>query len=282
MVVFNDENIKKLLNESVPGSDLDVVVHDSIDSTNTWVLNECKAGRILPFACFAEQQTGGRGRRGKVWLMPQRCNIAMSLAWSFALSPQQLQLLPLSIAVAIAEVLEHLNLKNVQVKWPNDVYVDGVKIAGVLIETQLQSEGLSNTKRLAVVIGIGLNYDMTDVESYSSESDFVFTDICSEVMRQKSEGGQTLKPERVVVAAKLLQRVINACQAYQGNTKSALKEFRDNYDYCQNKLVDVVLDDKTAVSGLAKGVTDNAELIVDVNGELQFFNSAEVSVNTGD
>ena len=48
---------------------LDVVVHESIDSTNNWSLQQCKSGRVLPFACFAEEQTSGRGRRGKHWLM---------------------------------------------------------------------------------------------------------------------------------------------------------------------------------------------------------------------
>lgn len=282
MTVFKAENIKKLLGESIPGSELDIVIHGSVDSTNTWALSECKSGRVLPFACFAEQQTDGRGRRGKVWIMSERRNIAMSLAWCFALSPQQLSLLSLSIAVTIAKTLEYLNLKNVQVKWPNDVYVGGVKIAGVLIETQLQAEGDNNSKSLAVVIGIGLNYDMKSVGSHPDISDFMFTDICSEVMRQNPEGKQAVRPERVVVAAKLLQHMINACQAYQENTKSALTTFRNRYDYCHNKLVNVVLDDKTMVSGIAKGVTEQAELLVDVDGETLCFNSAEVSVKTGD
>ena len=288
MKVFNAKNIKKFLKESGDDSELDVVVHDTIDSTNTWALAECKAGRALPFACLSEEQTAGRGRRGKVWMMSPRGNIAMSLAWSFFLSPQNLQLLSISIAIAIAKTLEGLNLKQVQVKWPNDVYVEGVKIAGVLIETQLQSEGSNSGEEgrkrgLAVVMGIGLNYDMSAVvQSPSEMSKVVFTDVCSEIMKQKGATELESETERLVVASKLLQNVMSTCQAYHGNTESVLKTFRQKYDFCQNKLVDVILDDQSTVTGLAKGVTDNAELIVEIDGKLQFFNSADVSVNTGD
>ncbi len=288
MNVFNVENIRKYLKEFGDDSALDIIVHDAIGSTNTWVLDECKAGRSLPFACFSEQQTVGRGRRGKVWLMSPRANIAMSLAWPFFLSPQKLQLLPLTIALAIAEALEGFNLKQVQVKWPNDVYVAGVKIAGVLIETQFQSEERTseregNKKGLAVVIGVGLNYDMSDVAQSSSEmSKVVFTDVCSEIAKQAGEMKLASKPERIIVASRLLRNVMYACQDYDKSAERILKVFRQKYDYCQNKLVDVVLDDQSKVTGLAKGITDNAELIVEVNGKLQFFNSADVSVNAGD
>lgn len=287
MKVFNAKNVKKFLKESGGDSELDVIVHDTIDSTNTWSLAECKAGRALPFACFSERQTAGRGRRGKVWVMSARGNIAMSLAWPFFLSPQNLQLLPLTIAVAIAETLEGFGLKQVRVKWPNDVYVEGVKIAGVLIETQLQSEVGSekggNKKGLAVVIGVGLNYDMSDVvQSSPSMSKVVFTDICSELERQKGVANLGSKADRLAVASKLLQRVMSTCNVYHESAESVLKTFRQKYDYCQNKLVDVVLDDQSMVTGLARGITDNAELIVEVGGNRQFFNSADVSVNTGD
>ena len=103
---------------------LQVVVKQSIDSTNNWSSQQCKSGRNLPFACFAEQQTQGRGRRGKQWLMAAGSNIAMSIAWPVDISYQQLNLLPLSVALAIVETLEGLGLSQVQIKWPNDVFVN--------------------------------------------------------------------------------------------------------------------------------------------------------------
>jgi BirA family biotin operon repressor/biotin-[acetyl-CoA-carboxylase] ligase len=289
MNILIAENIGKQLERCGVSSGLDITVHETIDSTNSWVLKECKAGRSLPFACFAEQQTAGRGRRGKTWLMLERNNIAMSVAWPFLLLYQDLKLLPLSIAIAIAETLESLNLKNVQIKWPNDVYVDGVKIAGVLIETQVLKNGayennISSKNSLAVVIGIGLNYDMRKgvPQKLLEMEGLVLTDICSELERQGGVAKLSGRPDRLMIASKLLKNVIHTCEIYQGNISFALSVFRQKYDYCQNKWVNIILDDQSVVSGVAKGVTDGAELIVEIDGEQQVFNSAEVSVKTGD
>ena len=307
MNVFTAENIQMFLEKYGAEPGLDVVVHDTVDSTNTWALKECKAGRSLPFVCFAERQTEGKGRRGKAWVMPPESNVAMSLAWSFVLPYQSLQLLPLSIAMAIVETLESFNLKRVQIKWPNDVYVDGVKIAGVLIETKILKSNTDNKNAIAVVIGIGLNYDMggiglSDITSsrrklVSSEGDvqkksditkFAFTDICSEFKKYEPEKYElekqmgitklAVKPERLAVASKLLGNVMRTCHTYQKDTGFALNAFRQKYDYCRNKWVGIVLDDQSVISGVAKGVTDDAELIVEIDGALKIFNSAEVSV----
>ncbi len=286
MSAFTAENIQALAEEC---SDLDIVVHDTIGSTNTWALHECKAGRVLPFACFAEQQTAGKGRRGKTWLMSKGANIAMSLAWPFRLQYQDLQLLPLTIAMSIVETLESFGLKHVQIKWPNDVYVEGKKIAGILVETQMLKDEAGNNKIIAVVIGIGLNYDMSDIESsFSDEASLeaiaamklMYTDLCV-VFEQQLAETSAVKPERLMLASKLLQCVNNACQIYSGNPQFVLNAFRQKYDYCQNKAIDIIRDDQSIVAGVAKGVTDNAELIVEINGKQQLFNSAEVSIKTG-
>ena len=268
--------------------DMDVVVHESIGSTNSWSLKQCRAGKILPFSCFAEDQTLGRGRRGKQWMMSAQSNIAMSLSWPFVLSHQQLHLLPLSIALAIVETLEDLNLKHVQIKWPNDVYVQGKKIAGILIETQPIKENpslekandglLMGGRQIAVVIGVGLNYDMSLFASSLQGDGYQIlpelTDIRHEIKMQAIEQ----KIDRVMVAATLLQHVVAVCQSFQQDAKYFLEKFRSRYDYCKNKTVEITLDNKETVSGIALGVNEGAELIVLVDGKERAFNSAEVSV----
>lgn len=266
----------------------DVVVHESIDSTNNWSLQQCKSGRVLPFACFAEEQTSGRGRRGKHWFMSAHSNIAMSLTWPFVLSKQPLHLLPLSIALAIVETLESLGIKHVQIKWPNDVYVQGKKIAGILIETQPIKDGQVNGrvnagdtdgKHAAVVIGLGLNYqmlmyDQTRLNQTRTNELLVLTDICEQIKSQKV----STKPERNIVASALLHNVISVCQHFRQTSKINLKKFRASYDFCKQKKVDIILDNNEVLSGIAQGVNDNAELLVLVEGELRVFNSADVSV----
>ncbi len=256
--------------------DIDIIVHQSIGSTNSWSLQQCKSGREMPFACFAEEQTQGRGRRGKQWLMSVRTNIAMSISWPFMLPRVPLNLLPLSVAMAIVETLENLGLKQVQIKWPNDVFVQGKKIAGILIETQPVAN-----HETAVVIGVGLNFEMPE-QGVKTVEDGVevcseITDVCREMKRQ----GAASDVNRTMVAVKLLQNVVSVVQGYELDSGRHLEKFRARYDYCKEKNVEVVLDDKAVMSGVACGVTDDAELLVMIDGEERSFNSADVSVKPG-
>ncbi len=261
------------------GVKFDVVVHQSIASTNSWCLQQSKSGKGLPFACFAEMQTSGRGRRGKQWFMSPNSNVAMSLVWPFVLSERSLHLLPMSVALAIVATLEDLGLKHVQIKWPNDIYVQGKKIAGVLIETQpIKVEQVVNknvdAKYVAVVIGLGLNYRMLMPEQTVSGAKISYTDICEQVSLQKV----ALMPERHDIAAALLCNVIALCQDYERVSRVSLKKFRVSYDYCKQKKVEIILDNDEVLSGVAQGVNDDAELLVLIEGEQRVFNSAEISV----
>ncbi len=255
---------------------LDVVVHDSIDSTNSWCLAQQKAGRQLPFACFAEEQTSGKGRRGKKWVAKAHSNIAMSVAWPFDFSSQPIYLLSLSVAIVIAQMLERYNLQHVQIKWPNDVYVQDKKIAGILIETQpirngaIASSSAKNAST-AVVIGVGLNYDMS---AFETEGVLALTDIREQLSLQKS----ALIPVRQEVASVLLENIISVCQDLHGFVASHFELFNAQYDYCKGKNVEIILDNKVSLSGVAQGINERAELLVVVEGELRVFNSAEVSV----
>lgn len=264
--------------------DMDVIVHESIESTNTWALQQCKSGKKIPFACFAEQQTQGRGRRGKHWTMLPHSNLAMSLAWVFDISFQRMHLLPLSIALAIVKTLESIGLEKVQIKWPNDVYVDSKKISGILIETQPIKTALADEKKnekrsaVAAVIGVGLNYDMSPASFASSQHELTalpdLTDICREFERQINASN----PGRQLVAASLLQNITNVCQNFSQDAVQYLEEFRTHYDFCKNRNIEIILDNNERLTGVALGVNDNAELEVLVGGEKRVFNSAEVSV----
>lgn len=270
----------EILSAAVTGQcalDLDVTVHESIDSTNSWCMQQSKAGKELPFACFAEQQTQGRGRRGKDWLMPAFSNIAMSLAWPFVLTCQPIHLLPISIAMTIVETLEDIGLKDVQIKWPNDVYVQGKKIAGILIETQaLKTDMKSKTKsekQVAVIIGVGLNQNMSALDEKIRQT-LILTDVNSEVESQSL----AVLPERNSVASILLQKMVDVCQNYQRISEHHFEQFRVSYDYCKDKNIEIVLDNNAVLSGIAQGVNENAELLVLIDGQQHIFNSAEVSV----
>jgi BirA family biotin operon repressor/biotin-[acetyl-CoA-carboxylase] ligase len=179
----------------------------------------------------------------------------------------------------VAKTLSSCRLEHVGIKWPNDVYIRDKKIAGILIETQsLQAGDIGATDLTAVVVGVGLNFDMPDTISLPDdavqEKVLDITDINRELKSQVLEESIELQD----VASLLLQNVVSACEYFQRDCKIALENFRAHYDYCNNKTVEIILDNQETLTGIAKGVNDAAELLVMIDGEMCVFNSADVSV----
>ncbi len=247
-----------------------VVVHDAIDSTSSWLMRQVRDGVTLPLACFAEVQTQGRGRRGKDWLMP-RNNIAMSLAYPLALSHGELSRLPLAIAVAIASLLRGFGVKNVQIKWPNDVLVGGRKIAGILLETTTAGPG-----GLVVVAGIGLNYDAAELHQATSLQQVAWTDFVTAC--DESGVSETARPGRGELATALLDQCLDICQGYPENAGVFMQHFNEKYNYCLGRQVDILLDDGRTLTGEVTGLTGEAALVVQVDGRQQVFHSGDVSI----
>lgn len=123
-------------------------------STNSEVMRRAEAGEPEGLALFADHQTAGRGRRGNRWLAPPGTALLGSMLLRPAAPPAQWPRLTLAAAVAVCEAVEALVPLTARIKWPNDVLVDGRKLAGVLIESRL------GAKHRAVVVGIGLNVGM--------------------------------------------------------------------------------------------------------------------------
>jgi BirA family biotin operon repressor/biotin-[acetyl-CoA-carboxylase] ligase len=105
----------------------------------------------------AESQEAGRGRRGRVWLDEPGASLLVSVILRPRLEPGRLPGLSLAAAVAVAEALTRTTGLKPRLKWPNDVLVDGRKIAGILLESRIQAEAGGNGASAAIVLGIGVN-----------------------------------------------------------------------------------------------------------------------------
>lgn len=132
-------------------------VLDSVDSTNAYLMQARGRPGSTVNVCVADRQLQGRGRRGRVWSSPAGENVYLSMAVALQGGFVALEGLSLVIGVAVARALEALGLSGASLKWPNDVLVDGRKLAGILIELQGELEGAAR-----VVIGIGINVHMSD------------------------------------------------------------------------------------------------------------------------
>lgn len=250
-------------------NECNVSLFESLNSTNEWALQKIRDGKPMPFACFAEQQTQGRGRRGKTWVSPPLCNIYMSLAWLFDVPLSQIGVLSLVTGVGVVKTLEKIGIRQAMLKWPNDVLVDDKKIAGILIET-----ARINQQQTSVVIGIGLNYHLPDYRSVESSPDIPdqpWMDVVTSLSTEP-EGG------RNHLAGLLLQECMAICERMPQDRDELMDEFQHRYDACTQKMVSVILDNGEQLQGLACGITSKGEIRILIDGKERKFNSAEISL----
>jgi len=124
----------------------------TIDSTNTFARNLAESGCPHGTLIVAETQTDGKGRKDRDWVSPAGCGIYATLVLRPTLAPEDTPLLTLMTAIAAAEsIIETTNLNPV-IKWPNDILVNGKKIAGILTELSSDMDRVEY-----VLIGIGIN-----------------------------------------------------------------------------------------------------------------------------
>ncbi|MEE2524881.1 biotin--[acetyl-CoA-carboxylase] ligase [Hyphobacterium sp. HN65] len=139
---------------------------DETDSTNEEARRRFRAGEIGPLWIAARRQTAGRGRRGRSWADLEQ-NLYCSGLYSLKCTPAEAAQLSFAAALAASDVCQtFLPDRNVRVKWPNDVLVDGKKICGVLLESA-DAPG----KIIQLVVGVGLNTAAApDIPDYPATS----------------------------------------------------------------------------------------------------------------
>jgi BirA family biotin operon repressor/biotin-[acetyl-CoA-carboxylase] ligase len=133
-----------------------ILAFETIGSTNTEAMTRARAGDEGRLWVFSRHQSSGRGRRGRQWETAGG-NMAASLLTVTNIAPATAATLGFVAGLALADALDRTlgssnQMPRVRLKWPNDVLIDGAKLAGVLLEAEPIGGG-----RLAVVVGIGVN-----------------------------------------------------------------------------------------------------------------------------
>jgi len=129
-----------------------LVIHQEAESTQDIVKAMALGGEPEGAAVMALKQTSGRGRSGHTWISPAGKNLALSLLLRPRIPPDEIPLLGLMAAVAVAETVEAQGISRAELKWPNDVLVAGKKLSGILPEASMIGNSVSY-----VIIGVGLN-----------------------------------------------------------------------------------------------------------------------------
>lgn len=125
-------------------------------STNADAFRLAEEGAIEGTVIIAETQTGGKGRRGRVWTSPAGVNLYCSVILRPPIMPHEAPQLTFLSAVATARAIEQITNLIPEIKWPNDILISGKKVAGLLNEMSAETDGVN-----FVILGIGINLNMT-------------------------------------------------------------------------------------------------------------------------
>jgi len=128
----------------------------SIDSTNTYAMQQAEAGDDDGTVCFADRQTGGRGRGAHAWVSPPRSGLYMSVLLRPQIAPADILWLSLAAGLAAQTAIRHLTSLQPDLRWPNDLLLGRRKFCGIL--TELNAEV---TRVRHAVVGIGINVHQT-------------------------------------------------------------------------------------------------------------------------
>lgn len=232
----------------------------SLDSTNSELLRRDTPPHGVS-ALLAEQQTGGRGRRGRQWASPVAANLYLSLARHFSGGLARLGGLSLVTGVAVAEALRALGYAGTGLKWPNDLLVDDRKLGGVLVEGGGEHGG-----PVRAIIGIGINVRMP--ATFAAGIDQPWIDLAA-------LGGTT--PDRNALAAALLSHLLPALEQFD---RDGLAPFLSRF-----APLDVLAGREVAIHGsrqtrhgVAGGLAEDGALRVLIDDAWENVHAGEISV----
>lgn len=255
--------ITKALPESVAAALPVIDVFQQVDSTNSVAAKNAPRVPGHRYLCLAEQQTTGRGRRGRVWQSPFGRNVYLSLVWQFSSGAAALEGLSLSIGVAVVRTLGACGAANAQLKWPNDVLYGGRKIAGILLEMQGDPAGICQ-----VIIGVGVNLDLRGAETAQILQPWI--DLHTIVGRV----------DRNQFVASLVTHLYDVLEEFSVTGFARLRDEWSGLDAFLGQDVLVQLGEQSLL-GRAVGVDESGGLKVNIDGVQRVFRGGEISLRSG-
>jgi BirA family biotin operon repressor/biotin-[acetyl-CoA-carboxylase] ligase len=239
-------------------------IHDSLESTNTYLQEKAKAGALSGTVCLAEYQSAGKGRRGRTWVSPFGHNIYVSILWRFQKGPAELSGLSLAMGMAVIRALRQIGLTDIGLKWPNDIYTQQRKLAGILIEVSGESGGPCHA-----VIGLGVNFYLAPQQMEK------ILQPCADI--SSLLGSQAYTRRNQLVGLLLNQMLMILADFESTGIRQYLPEWR-SYDCMVGKQVDLCFGSQTQ-KGEVVGIDDNGLLLLkSENGKVQSYASGEVSI----
>lgn len=236
---------------------------EAVESTQKIALRLSLEGAPEGTAVIAEEQTGGRGRLGRQFYSPKYTGVWMSIILRPNLAPQKAPQLTLITAVAVVQAIEEVTGLNPQIKWPNDILIDGKKVTGILTEMQAESDRIDS-----VIIGIGLNVNQ-EKEDYPEELRSIATSLYI-------ESGK--KINRAELTRELLLKLEKLYLLYLKEGFYPIKLLWESYAVSIGKTITARMLNGSLI-GKAIGITDDGVLLMeDETGKVHQIYSADIEL----
>ena len=257
---ITQEGIRALLSDAL-NSMLSLEILESTASTNDYVKQLSPKDNCMYRVIISDEQTSGKGRRGKVFYSPKGCGIYMSIKvtnHSSLTRPDQ-KLMAIA-ALAVCHAIEAKTYKQVRIKWPNDIYCSGEKVCGILCESQIEAH---TGRAVANIAGIGINvYPSEELAQFNPSSGYL---VEKEIMGLRNK-----------IIASLITEFISLLK--QG-IDVIIEEYKQRSILIGHNIL-IEFDDSRTVKAYVQDINDNLQLVINYeDGKQEALDVANFSIS---
>lgn len=247
---------RKKINKNIANDKIKVTSLYSTNSTSDYLFNNnCTV-------CLAEYQKKGKAQFYRYWHSPFGKNIYLSLKTKVRNGKYKTPHISLAIAsIVVSTLINIFPFFSLKIKWPNDIYVNNKKIAGILINKKLVYR---NTATL--IIGIGLNVNMNN----TSKIYFPWASLKNSLERYV---------DRNIIITVLIKNIMNGVKILKKNNYEKFMHSYKKYQYLKNKIIRInIISYNKIVKGICRGINEKGQIILLTAKKIYYFNSSELSI----
>ncbi|NLY34177.1 MAG: biotin--[acetyl-CoA-carboxylase] ligase [Alcaligenaceae bacterium] len=254
---------------------------EQIDSTNTFLMQEARNPQSQwgrPALIGAHHQQKGKGRSGRKWVDNAGATLMFSCAYDVFLPPAQLPMLAPVAGIVACEQLRKIvgsaARDRLSMKWPNDIQFDEGKLSGLLVESVKPGNGRVNERHHVVVVGMGMN--LSQAEALSQDLGRKVADWTSVLMSLNRQDEQA--EHIALLVARIARAWSEAFSLYEQEGFAPFRQRHESLDALKTCEVNVLSGDKIVLTGIARGLNDQACLVVENGQGLHLVTNGDISI----
>ncbi|MDW6002113.1 bifunctional biotin--[acetyl-CoA-carboxylase] ligase/biotin operon repressor BirA [Vibrio mangrovi] len=241
-----------------------VHLHPIIDSTNQYLLD--RVGSLTSgTVCLAEYQEKGRGRRGRQWISPFGTNLYFSMYWRLDAGMAAAMGLSLVVGVAVVDALKSLGVDGIKLKWPNDLYYQDKKLAGILVEVSGQAGEAAH-----LVIGMGMNLSMAQEEQ---QIDQPWTSLAQVIGKSQID--------RNALAVALIQSWVRTLETYENEGMTNFVARWNAVDNFIDRPVKLLMGERV-IAGIERGIDAHGAVLLETEQGIESYVGGEISLRSNE